>query len=232
MNFKLFWRKTNRGLWLGAVLLFALVVFIVVSEVRYNLQKQEIRETAKQFAGELLSVNLAKGELGEDGYLTDAQKAAQRETLERIAGEYWYTGSTELNSKNYDLARLSELLEQWQRDVPGKVEKISYQNENWEVAIQRDGPGRVLVALTADQIEVQGSGAAPKEGQEDGILFPTPVGGRLPGAENAEPEWNRSCTVYFSFEMIRRGGKWQIAGMNANVGNGYYYNYGLLGMLG
>ncbi len=233
MNFKLFWKKTNRGLWLGLALLVGLAVFIIAGEISFGLQKKEIRATAKNYVEELLAVNLAEGNLGTDGYLTEAQKKAQKETLAGVAEKYWYSGSLEINSRNYNLARLGELLSQWQREVPGKVEGYSYRSDDWEVEITRDGPGRVLITLTTDEIEVRGVGAAPKEGFEDGVLFPTPVaGGRAFGEEDgSNAEWHATCKLYFSLELVRRGGKWQVAGMNANVGSGYYYNYGLLGML-
>lgn len=231
MNFKLFWRKTNRGLWLGAALLFALVLFIIISEVRFGFQKKEIRATAKEYAEALLSVNLVEGELGEDGFLTEAQKAAQKEKLDQIAKTYWYTGSVDLNSRNYDLATLVELLNKWQNATPGKVTAASYQSADWEITITRDGPGRVLVALITDRIEVRGEGADVKEGTEEGILFPTQAVGRALPGEKDSGEWSATCTVSFSLEMVRRGGKWQIAGMNASTGSGYYYGYGLLGML-
>ena len=227
MNFKLFWKKTNRGLWLGAVLLLALVLFIVIGEVRYSFQKKEIRETAKDYVQALLSVNLAEGELGADGYLTEAQKQAQTTALDQVAKQYWYTGSVKLNSHNYDLARLSELLTNWQTAVPGMVTEIACQPDHWNVFITRDGPGRVLVSLATDQMTVHGKGAAPLEGYEEGVLFPTPVNSRQEGSD----EWSRTCQVYFSLELVRKGGKWQVAGMNAATGSGYSFNYGLLGMI-
>ena len=227
MNFKLFWKKTNRGLWLGLVLLVALAVFIIISEVSFGLQKKEINATAKEYAQALLSVNLVEGELGEDGYLTEAQKAAQKAALDQIAQKYWYTGSAELNAHNYDLARLNGILSEWQAAMPGKVTAILYQSADWEVSITRDGPSRVLVSLTTDQMEVRGEGATVKGGAEDGALFPVPVAGRVAG----EGEWSANCSVSFSLELLRRGGKWLVAGMNANVGSDYYFGYGLLGML-
>ena len=227
MSFKLFWKKTNRGLWLGAALLLALVLLIVISEVRFNFQKKEIRQTSKEYVQALLSVNLATGELGANGYLTDAQKQAQIAALDQVAKQYWYTGSIELNSRNYDLAQLSALLTRWQKDMPGMVTDIAYQPDNWNIVITRDGPGRVLVSLVTDQMAVRGKGAAPIEGYEEGILFPTPVNSR----EEGSGEWSRTCMVYFSLELVRKGGKWQVAGMNAETGSGYSFNYGLLGMI-
>ena len=125
--------------------------------------------------------------------------------------------------------------------MPGKVTELTYRLEDWEVDITRNGPGRVLITLSTDEIEVCGEGAAPRKGTEDGVLFPTPVAERgyyedaedIEGEGEEEPggEWYRTCKVYFSLELIRRGGKWQVAGMNANVGYGYSYYYGLLGMV-
>ncbi len=227
MSFKLFWKKTNRGLWLGLVLLVALALFIIIGEVRFGLQKKEIRATAKEYARALLSVNVTEGALGEDGYLTEAQKTAQKAALDQIAKDYWYTGSADINSRNYDLATLDDLLSKWQSVTPGAVTAISCRADDWEVEITRDGPGRVLVTLTTDRIEVRGTGADVKEGTEEGLLFPTSATGRVPAAG----EWSGECRVYFSLELIRSGGKWLVAGMNASTGSGYYYGYGMLGMV-
>lgn len=229
MKAKLFWQKTNRGLWLGAILLIALVLLIIVTEVNFGLQKKKIRDVAKEYAQAVLSVNLVPGgELGEGGYLTEAQKKAQKAALDEIAAEYWYTGKIELNSHNYDLAKLDALLTQWQREVPGKILSMTMKPEEWEVDLQRDGPGRVLVSLTTDAMEVHGLGPAPKEESDEGILFPTEASGRVLGETQ---EWTRTCKVSFSLELVKRGGKWLVAGMNANSGYGYYLGYGLLGMI-
>ena len=229
MSFKLFWRKTNRGLWLGLALIVALIIFVIVGEVSYNLQKKEIRGVARDYAQALLQLNVVSGELGADGYLSGAQKAEQKAALDRIVKEYWYSGSVDLNARNYELADLSALLDQWQKEVPGKITSVNGKPEEWDVFITRDGPGRVLISLTAENLEVHGEGEAPYEGTGEGVLFPTSaVSERAPVDGN---EWSRTCTVSFSLEMIRKNGKWLIAGMNANAGYGYYYNYGLLGMI-
>ncbi len=175
---KLFWKKVNRGLLLGAVLLVALVVLIVVQSVSFRRAKPVIRQEVKDYAGDLLEVMYAVGDRVEPGSeLTAEQKQARRERFEAFVREYWQE-VPEKEIRNGGListalsgtgsSGLSSLRTEFENTLSGKqypVEKLNLQLPNSNISIRVNGPGYALVNVSFSFSTVSGDYETLRSGE-------------------------------------------------------------------
>ena len=109
---KSFWKKQNRGLLLGAVLLVVLIGFIVFKEVQFGREVPEIQESAKDFVEELLELNLSQeGEkLGERP--TEEMRDAKTAALDALIRDYMVI--EDLEHASYDLVSASRMRDNYE----------------------------------------------------------------------------------------------------------------------
>ena len=220
---KQFWRRTNRGLWLGLALLAFLLVFVVVMEVRFRLEKPKIRELTKSYVSDLLNVNAELGDAAGGEPLTEAQKKAQSDALEDVIRKYWYQGEKDLANGYMDAVQLRRRLINWQKSNPNRLVDLQLKFSEDSVSVSADGPNRAKVYLLVDVVTAKVKGYKPVS--EEIELFPTDT---FAGKETEYGEWAMNAkTIEFQFEVERRGGKWYIVSMTTSLGdsNFFYYNY-------
>ena len=85
----MFWKKVNRGLILGVLLLAFLAGFIVLKEVQFRKETPLIRERAEAYLADLCAMQCGvSGELGKT--LSKDVQEAQKAKLDRVLSEHWY----------------------------------------------------------------------------------------------------------------------------------------------
>ncbi len=223
MLLKRFWKKTNRGLWLGLSLLAFLLIFAVVGHVRFRMEKPKIRELAKNYVADLLNVNAALGDANGGEPLTEAQKQAQNNALEAVLSQYWRQGEKDISSGYADAAELRKRLITWQKGDPNRLTDLQLRISNDDVTVAGDGPNRAKVYMQVNLQTATVMGYEPVSKSVD--LFPT----ASPAAKGDEyGEWTMRGSVSVQLELARRGGKWYIVSMNTDLGgnDSFYYGYG------
>ena len=216
---KAFWKRTNRGLWLGLVLLVVLLTVIIVGQVRFGREKPKIRQLAKNYITDLLEVNAAVGDAVGGQPMTDAQKQTQSDALEAVIRQYWYEGKIDRSSgyfTSYNAVQLREKLSQWQADAPVILTDLRMQIDSRSVSVKADGPGRAIVIVYAGDITATLQGKEPVDGAL--TLFPINLDGKFGSSVG---EWRVSGSAIFGLELARRNGKWRVVGMSSSVGYGY-----------
>lgn len=200
---KQFLKKTNRGLWLGAILLAALAIFISVHQVRNAAENRGLERFAGEYAESLLQI----GCTGERNYMQESEKVRQSEALEALIAKDWSIDA-EISPRNswIDADGLRKRLKLWQDSAGYAVTELSLP-EGRQIIVQREGDGNayIYVYLTGVVATVKGDCKAT---DYRGILFPEVP---APGGQSV----NRSFVInlQISLKLIRRGGKWKITSM-------------------
>ena len=218
-----FWKRTNRGLWLGAILLVLLIGFIVFKQVRFTLEKPQIRETAVTFVTELLEINKVPDAVP-GKTLTEAQKKAQTDALQSLLVEYWMedpSAGTAMNiyyfgGETLGADELEGILKEYQALPQNRIHSMDVSVPEREITIRADGTDRVSVEGVADVV-VGMSGYDPLYGA--GGLFPDKHGMTdLSGKEGIpQNEWEAGYAVSFDIEMMRTGKGWYVTELSINI---------------
>ncbi len=145
---KHFWKTTNRGLLLGALLLVVLFGVIVINEVVFWTEKPEIRETVEDYVSDLMAFNITPEDVELGKTLTAAQKAERQAALEDLFRRYWDAERSTDEYGNVDAVRenYSTLLEDPVRVLfkDTAIAEIGKQ----DITIKANGPGYAKVDVT------------------------------------------------------------------------------------
>lgn len=218
-----FWKRTNRGLWLGAILLVLLIGFIVFKQVRFTLEKPQIRETAVTFVTELLEINKVPDAVP-GKTLTEAQKKAQTDALQSLLVEYWMEDPSAGTAINYFYLGvetlgsddLEEILTEYQNLPQNRITSMNVMVPEREINIRADGTERVSVDGVADVV-IGMSGNDPLYGA--GGLFPDRYGLADLSEKEGIPQndWEIGYAVSFNIDMMRTGKGWYVTGLSINI---------------
>lgn len=155
------WKKINRGLLLGAVLLVGLVGFIVFKEVQFRQELPKIRESAEAYVQDLLALNvsLEGEELGKD--LTDEQRAQKQAALEKLISERMTTGDNSTGN-GYDVFSASELRANYEEMLEGAPATL-FRNLEFDIPENRievtaEGNDYAYVSIYLQNISVEACG--------------------------------------------------------------------------
>ena len=84
-----FWKKANRGLLLGGVLLLGLVCFVMIKEVQFRVEAPQICDRARETVEAMLNLNVS-GETATIGQVrTVESRTREMERAEEMLSEYW-----------------------------------------------------------------------------------------------------------------------------------------------
>lgn len=205
---KQFWKKTNRGLWLGLALLVFLAVFIVVKQVRFHMEKKEIKATAQEYVVDLLEVNRATGDAVGGELLTDGQKETQKAALEAVIAKYWYQTAESNLFNSINAFGLRTMLENWQNVPQNRVMEIELSTP--EITVKGDGPGHASVSLYYNTFSLKVHGyrlSYPEAGTM--VIFPNDY----PALGTEYGDWTYTGSINVSLEMEQRKGSWYVTGM-------------------
>ena len=217
----MFWKKVNRGLLLGALLLTLLVVVIVVGEVRFKQETPLIKERGLAYLIDLATLQCdPKGELGQP--LSASEVARQKEKMNQLLKTHWYGN---LSESEYSGTGVSGVRQAYDEYLGNKLTVLFSTAEvhllEDQVSVKKDGPNRAIMQLSAEiKTEYIGDGS--------GFFF----GGYNPGYGYYNETWTDEegnalidnteysgiYYVHLSFELERVGGEWKIVAFS---GGGY-----------
>lgn len=85
MSFKTRMKKMNRGILLGVVILLALIIYIVVDNVRFNQSKDDIKNEAQKYAEAFAAASVSDVE----GIWSKEDVEKYNQGLTQVINEYW-----------------------------------------------------------------------------------------------------------------------------------------------
>ncbi len=198
---KHFWKKTNRGLWLGGALLLVTLIVIVVTALIFSVEKPLIRETVKDYVNDLIALNCAPQDAALGKKLSEADRRAKEAELEALLKNYWdleddtlVNGITGEEMRMAYASLLGDALRT--RILEGEV-RLS----DRDIYISRQGPGYASVSLYVDTLSVTYEGAA------NGIFIGEEI---FSDDEIKQDRYIGSYSLELTLEMHRVGGEWRI----------------------
>ncbi|MBQ7346458.1 MAG: hypothetical protein IJW55_00720 [Clostridia bacterium] len=217
------WKKINRGLLLGAVLLVGLVGFIVFKEVQFRQELPKIRESAEAYVQDLLALNvsLEGEELGKD--LTDEQRAQKKAALDKLIADRMATGDGE--EGNYYVLTASELRANYEEMLEGAPATL-YRNLEFDIPENRinvtsEGSDYAYVSIYLQNISVEACGMIDQMfgGESTKYYYDTEIYDKE-FAEGEEFENYIDKTWYTctfggnaTLQMQRVDGEWKVTGV-------------------
>ncbi len=203
---KRIWKKINRGILLGGVLLVLLIGFIVIKEVQFRTESPGIRDTARDAVEAILELNLSEGETVIGQVRPTDVQARQRERLETMLTQYWDAEG----SKDFypDAGGIRTSYEEYLRDpVLARFYEIDLNIPDSAVTVRQNGTDYAVVSFGIDNL------AARYAGEGETIFC-----GEYYGAEGALGialgEYVGSYHGYVDMELHRTGGQWRVCGMS------------------
>ncbi len=203
---KQFWKKTNRGLWLGGALLLITLAVIIVTSVLFAVEQPVIRKQVKEYVSALIALNYAPegAELNET--LSDADKKAKEAALETLFKTYWDTEDT---GATYGVS-VEEVREAFgillSEALTTKILSGEVSISDRDISITADGPGYATVSLYVDTLSVT------YEGESGGIFIGDYSDYYYMDEEiqAQDGEWIGTYILQLTLEMHRAEGEWRI----------------------
>lgn len=148
MTLKVNWKTTNRGLWLAAIAIIIVVINIIIDDVQFKNEKDEIAKTVYDFADEMENLLPSPKEIvsGEEEWSDEKVKTHKEEILDGY-NRYWT--KTEVNSYLEPFAGIgqySDEIEQMFKEMKankGYIKSIEF--ELGTLTIKQYGPDGAVV---------------------------------------------------------------------------------------
>ncbi len=214
---KTFWKKANRGLLLGALLLVVLLTVIVVTEVSFRAQVPEIRATVQAYLKDLTALNLSPEGVSLGTSLTQAQSNAKKNELEQLLLTYWDGESAPAGEFYMDLDDVRTAFEETlSRPAHAVFQKAEISVPENAVSVKSAGPGyaEVTVSLRSLSATFTGDGDAFFWGSE--YYAPTLTRDELLQSYG-DGAYQGTYSMDLILEMHRVDGEWRITGCYGSV---------------
>ena len=222
---KRFWKKVNRGLLLGALLIVLLLVFVIVKGVQFRAEIPKIRAVAVEGFEELLALNLAMDGQHTGVALTSEQQAEKMQDVEAYLQAYW---DFDVKPDEYGWYVTADTLRRaaeayFANDyVPCMAEEITLNVPDRAVTVTANGTDYAKVSFYADGLTVLLKGDADALFYGSDTYLPTLGSEALSELKNAQAQYV-TFETYVDFEMHRVGGEWKILTASISVyANGQY----------
>lgn len=205
---KKFWRRVNRGILLGILLLAILVGFIVTKEVQFRMEASEIRERALATVEAMLSLNLSEESTALGDVRSAETRARETERMEAMLSTYW---DADAESEYYlSAALVRSSYEAYLADpVSALFSEIDLSVSDREIGIRQNGTDYAVVTLEINNLSTR------HQGDGDCIFFGDHFGASA--EEMPALEYQGSYYGYVEMEMHRTGGIWRACGMSATL---------------
>lgn len=154
------WKKLNRGLLLGAVLLVGFVVFVIAQNAQFQKSVPDIRELSQDYVAAMMDLNvLPDGAMTEDFYLTSQAQEQKLSEMDDILNTFWnaQTKQESLNGVSGDKMR-QQYQEALAREQFSRVLAIEFNLSDKDIEVNSDGPNRAKVSLFTDDLIVTHTG--------------------------------------------------------------------------
>lgn len=153
---KHYWKKLNRGLLLGAVLLVGFVIFVIVQNAQFQRSVPDIRELSQDYVAAMMDLNiLPDGAMTEDFYLTSKAQEQKLFEMNEILDALW---NTQTKQENLDGVSGDKMRQQYQealaREQFSRVLAVEFNLSDKDIDVISDGPNRAKVSLFTDDLIV------------------------------------------------------------------------------
>ncbi len=155
---KKFWKRANRGLILGGVLILGVSVYEIIDYSRFANGKDEMSSVISGYITDLSNASLATGDLAEyDHEKTDEEKAALYQKLSSVIKTYWTDTHDADDYYYYKKDMLLSVYEvAYDTWYPGYVTEYSVNLSN--LSFTKNGPNAALFSVDAQfVVETYGS---------------------------------------------------------------------------
>jgi hypothetical protein len=231
-----FWKRTNRGLLLGGVLILGTGIYVGMDYYRFNHSKDDMEQTIRSYASNLAKLAITPDSQAVYGYqLTDAEKDTQYSALEQLIRSYWT--DTYDNSEDYYIRRSDLLLTMHAlvyNDYPSEMAGYitDYTVNISKLKLTKNGPNAALFNMTMDVlVDSYGYTAYPAL---DGMNFIDSIGSVVSTDswdDDEDDEASEDDTYYdgalrttasitYTGELLYEDGAWKISWMN-DYGNSF-----------
>lgn len=205
---KNFWKKVNRGLLLGILLLFLLFGFVIVKEVQFRMETSEIRDRARETVEAMLALNLTEEHTVIGQVRAEAVRERELARMESMLATYWDADAESEYYINVDGIRRS-FATYLEDPVLVRFSEISPEIPDREIAVRQNGTDYAVVTMEFDNF------SARYQGDGDAVFCGEYVGGIEGGL--ALGEYVGSYYAYVELELHRTGGEWRACGMSATL---------------
>lgn len=200
-------RKINRGIVLGAVILAATAAYVVYDNAQFSKYKPDIEKTVDAYLSDLCKANV------------DASAANSKEPFENIINKYWAGGGSS-NAFDYNNSTKTDALSNLNFDAEGygSIESMDYYTEDIDIA--KYGPDCAIVTLLYSTNSVYYGDPAYYDGYYNTFSSVDYNEGKRPAADLKQ----QMTIQYFNSSFILRltDGEWKII----NACNSGWYSDG------
>lgn len=204
-----FWKRVNRGLVLGGVLLLILIGFIVIKEVQFRTEASQIRDSAKAAVEAMLDLNVSETSTVIGQVRSDEVSARARARMETMLSQYW---DADADSDYYiNVTAIRDSYETYlDEPVLVRFDEITLELPDRAIDVRQNGTDYAVVTLELDNL------AARYQGDGEAIFF-----GEYYGSEDgigiSLGEYVGSYYGYVEMELHRKDGQWRTCGMNMTL---------------
>lgn len=207
---KRFWKKTNRGLWLGGILILILIAFIVIKEIQLRTEAPVIAERAREAAVSLIKLNLSPKDAKLSSPLSEGSVKEKREELEAYLGAFWdadppssslyymYTGANDVR------LGFEELL---LKDVSTIFYDVDVEIPDSAIEVKANGPDYALVYFELNRVSATFAG----DGEQ---LFCGTYDWESMAKSGDSEVFLGNYRGYATMEMHRVRGEWRVCGIS------------------
>lgn len=215
---KHFFRRVNRGIALGVVLLIGLAVFIWQDEATFQKETPAIEHTVTSYLDAMSKINTFEPNLQKIGAtMTKEQQTAKQQEIKKIIDQYW----TESNVRNG--MPKSMLLEQVNQMVTknsngkGYIQKFTVRL-NGTPTIKKTGPGSASADVRYDVVMEYAGTPMYLLGEYADIT--SHLSGKEPSSDAKVDETRKRYTVNVQAdaELEKIDGTWKLVTMNGGYG--------------
>ncbi len=146
-----FWKRTNRGLLLGGVLVLGTSIYVAIDYGRFSNGREDMQKVLSDYAQALAQASVAPDSQAQYGYeKTSAEQDALYNTLSEIVKEYW----TDSFDSQYDYyPRKADMLGSvrylaYEDDMPGYI--TSYNCNISQLELKKNGPGAAAFTMATE----------------------------------------------------------------------------------
>lgn len=203
---KRFWKKMNRGLLLGGVLLLLLIGFIVLKEVQFRAEVPGIRQTVRDAMEALLELNLSEEETALGQVRTEAVRARQTERMEAVLSQYW---DADAETEYYiNVGTLRASFEEYLKEpLCVSFQEMDLSVSDREIEVRQNGTDYAVVSVEINSF------SARYTGDGDSIFYGEYYSDREP-IGIALGQYIGTYNGYAEMELHRKDGEWRVCGMS------------------
>lgn len=227
-----FWKRANRGLLLGGVLLLGTVCYVGIDYFRFSHGKDDMEQVLRSYVTDLAGAAVTpESQAAYNHQKAEAEKEAVYKALGDVIRAYWTDAHDSSDGyyifKSDVLSSMHEVA--YSTDLPGYVSSYTANISN--IKFRKNGPGAASFSMSAEYVvETYGSCCFPTleaynyslydaAQKTDGNEFTDTDEDDIDTAEDNfsyyEGTLRSTGTIYYYGELLYENGSWRISWMNS-----------------